>query len=72
MPIYEFQCRRCSRRFETLLPVGAEDRAACPECGGRELSKCVSAFGIGGGADRTAASSKDCSSCSSQSCDTCH
>jgi putative FmdB family regulatory protein len=35
MPIYEFECERCRRRFEELIAPGA--LAACPSCG----SDCV-------------------------------
>lgn len=31
MPIYDFQCKRCKRRFEALVKINASTK--CPECG---------------------------------------
>ncbi|MEN6521733.1 MAG: zinc ribbon domain-containing protein [Armatimonadota bacterium] len=42
MPIYEFRCNECDKKFEKLCKVGQND-AACPDCGG-ESSKLFSAF----------------------------
>jgi putative FmdB family regulatory protein len=72
MPIYEFVCRKCGRRFECLVSLGKEKEAACPACGAVEAEKRLSAFGIGGGSSRLKASSSGCASCSGKSCSTCH
>jgi putative FmdB family regulatory protein len=71
MPIYEFFCSDCCKGFEALVGIGKEKDVVCPRCQGKHLKKCVSAFGIGGGADRTATASSSCSTCTSGSCDTC-
>ncbi|MBT9591517.1 MAG: zinc ribbon domain-containing protein [Thiobacillus sp.] len=31
MPIYDYECRRCSKRFEALLPIGAP-APRCSNC----------------------------------------
>lgn len=49
MPLYEYRCRSCSRRFETL--VFGDEKPACPKCQGRDLEKLWSAFAVAG-ADR--------------------
>ncbi len=72
MPIYEFACRKCGRRFECLVPMGRETEAACPDCGAKEARKMLSSFGIGGGASRLKQSSSGCTTCSTKSCSTCH
>lgn len=46
MPLYEFECRACSRRFETLVR-GAE-APVCPSCGARDLERALSTFAVGG------------------------
>lgn len=34
MPIYEFECNSCGRRFEELAPIGAGvSLRKCPDCG---------------------------------------
>jgi putative FmdB family regulatory protein len=72
MPIYEFCCKSCGKKFETLVRLGGEKEVACEFCGGREVRKLFSGFGIGGGSSRIKGSSNGCSSCSSHSCGTCH
>lgn len=42
MPIYEYECRRCSRRLEIMRRMSDPPLTECPECGG-ELRKLVSA-----------------------------
>jgi putative FmdB family regulatory protein len=45
MPLYEYACRKCGRRFELLQRVGADaDGVTCPECGGSEVTKQFSTF----------------------------
>jgi putative FmdB family regulatory protein len=48
MPLFEYRCLACSRRFILLVGVTAEqvDRA-CPRCGGTELRKLISRFAVG-------------------------
>jgi putative FmdB family regulatory protein len=43
MPIYEYECIRCSHRFERVMKVG-EAGAICPKCGGEETKKRISPF----------------------------
>jgi putative FmdB family regulatory protein len=47
MPLYEYRCRKCSRRFETL--VFGNEQATCPKCQGHDLEKLWSAFAVAGG-----------------------
>lgn len=45
MPIFEFQCLDCKRRFSTLVGVTADSvEPACPRCQGMRLRKLVSRF----------------------------
>ena len=34
MPLYEYQCRECGRRFERLQKVNDAPVSECPYCGG--------------------------------------
>lgn len=47
MPIYEFECRKCGRKFETLMKIGREEIPPCPECGSARTERLVSVFGSG-------------------------
>lgn len=42
MPIYEYACKQCDRRFETL--VRDAEAPECPSCHGRELERQLSVF----------------------------
>ena len=48
MPIYEFQCAACGERFEILSSFEDRDeKAACPSCGGRDVSQVLGGFRVG-------------------------
>jgi len=72
MPLYEFGCKTCGKRFERLVAAGKEKDVVCDACGSADVRKMISCFGIGGGSSRIKASSSSCTSCSSKSCSTCH
>jgi putative FmdB family regulatory protein len=73
MPLYEFACKKCGKRFECLVTAGKEKDVVCAECGSGDVQKMISCFGISGGSSRIkASSSSGCTSCSSKSCSTCH
>jgi putative FmdB family regulatory protein len=40
MPLYEFECRRCGRRFEELVRLG--ELPACPGCGDEKPARLFS------------------------------
>lgn len=43
MPLYEYRCRECRRKFSLLEGVTAKKPVrACPKCGSRKLTKLVS------------------------------
>ncbi|HAW52410.1 MAG TPA: FmdB family transcriptional regulator [Flavobacteriales bacterium] len=43
MPIFEFECRDCSNKFEILTK--AQEKIYCPKCKSCNLDKLISAFG---------------------------
>jgi putative FmdB family regulatory protein len=45
MPTYEYACRVCGHRFETVQSMKDDALTVCPECGG-ELRKVLHAAGI--------------------------
>jgi putative FmdB family regulatory protein len=44
MPLFEYICRDCQRRFEQF--VTGERQPACPACQGRQLDKQLSTFAV--------------------------
>jgi putative FmdB family regulatory protein len=49
MPLFEYQCKSCGRRFEKLVFGASTPSIACPACDSREVEKQFSTFGFGGG-----------------------
>lgn len=44
MPIYEFKCRECSKKFETILTSSAKvSTVVCPQCESKNIMKTISA-----------------------------
>ena len=71
MPLYEFDCPDCSKRFEVIIPYSRLADVVCPSCSGARVRKCVSGFGIGGGGSRIRNAGKGCEGCTSTNCGTC-
>ena len=44
MPLYEYECRGCSVRFETL--VRGSVAPSCPACQGADLERILSLFSV--------------------------
>jgi len=43
MPLYEYRCNECKRRFSLLVGVTAKKaKRACPRCGSRKMTKLIS------------------------------
>lgn len=48
MPVYEFDCGSCGKRFTTLVGmVAGADEAVCPFCGSNDARRRISRFRIG-------------------------
>ena len=45
MPIYEYICQACDKRFEAI--VNGSHKAHCPACDGTRLEQQLSAFAVG-------------------------
>ena len=45
MPLFEFRCRKCGKKFEEIIK-GSEkrDAAKCPHCGSSQVEKLLSSF----------------------------
>jgi putative FmdB family regulatory protein len=63
MPIFEYICKECDRRFEALV-MGSQ-KPACPHCHGKKLEQQLSVFAVAGGSSKSesATPSGACGSC---------
>jgi putative FmdB family regulatory protein len=47
MPIYEYRCRKCAKRFSVLtLRISERAVALCPKCGSRAADRLMSRFAM--------------------------
>lgn len=53
MPLYEFECRDCGRRFEALVRDATPP--CCPGCEGQALNRMLSAFAVSSASTRATA-----------------
>lgn len=74
MPIYEFFCEACDKKFETL--VMGKETPTCPGCGTEDIRRLMSACGFiskgsGGETVGKSAGASACGTCSATSCTSC-
>lgn len=53
MPMYNFQCEKCGKRFEEIVAYDRRGEVRCPECSG-DARVLVSAFAVRGAGSRAA------------------
>lgn len=45
MPIYEYECQKCSHKFELLRPIDDRDvTTECPKCGAKNVHRVTGGF----------------------------
>ena len=63
MPIYEFECNKCSHRFEVLIRNATRDMPkACPKCNKGQPVKVFSAFSVAAASSPQGAACEACPS----------
>jgi len=74
MPIYEYNCEKCDKKFEILIM--GRDKPACPCCGNVKVERLMSSCGFvskGSGGETVSASAgaSSCTGCSATNCSSC-
>ncbi|MDI6785822.1 MAG: zinc ribbon domain-containing protein [bacterium] len=73
MPIYEYICLKCNKKFEILTSTGNKLLVKCSICNSIQVKKVFSLFGIGKSSSSfRSASSSSCSTCSTRNCSSCN
>ncbi|NLW90628.1 MAG: zinc ribbon domain-containing protein [Syntrophomonadaceae bacterium] len=65
MPIFDFQCQECGRKFDLMISNADKAKATCPECKSNNIKQMLSLFNTGA-AGKSAPVSDNCSSCSAR------
>jgi putative FmdB family regulatory protein len=62
MPIYEYACHECGRKFEML--VRSDTVPSCPDCQSKDLEKMLSVFATAeSGSQSASAAAPPCGAC---------
>lgn len=73
MPIYEYTCPKCGKKFEEL--VFGDKVPACPSCGNTDTKKLLSCATLhtapAGGGYMPSSGGSSCGSCSGGNCSSC-
>ena len=74
MPIYEYKCKDCGKRFEILRSIKEADaQISCECCQSNQTYRAVSVFNAQSGSRIIAGNSNGgCAGCSSGSCSACN
>ena len=67
MPIFEYNCRKCHHRFETIV-LSAREKIACPHCRSSALDKQFSVFRAPSSSGQEASASAGGCACTPQTC----
>lgn len=51
MPVYEYVCKECNTRFDTLVRSSEAERASCTSCSSTNVRRLMSSFAMVGGFD---------------------
>lgn len=76
MPLYEYQCIHCEKKFDMLRPFSKADApAACPICHSEDTKRAISMFASfskgSDGATKSVAGGGGCAGCASGHCGSC-
>ncbi len=54
MPLFEFKCKKCEKKFEELVFSSRKEPVECSHCGSKETEKLISTFCAGNGSSKSA------------------
>ena len=46
MPLYEYECKQCGKRFEKIQPIAAAPLTECIECGQGPIRRIIHPVGV--------------------------
>jgi putative FmdB family regulatory protein len=63
MPLYEYFCEKCQRKFEQITSSNDPDQGKCPKCFEKSSKKLISRFAVGGQGDLRESTLHGCHDC---------
>jgi putative FmdB family regulatory protein len=61
MPIFDYLCHQCGKKFDIMISNADKDKVKCPECNSGNVKQLLSLFNTGGGSKTLPASCQGCS-----------
>lgn len=46
MPVYEYECNKCSHRFEYMTFTSSDPSPQCPKCNARKVKRLISSGNV--------------------------
>jgi len=46
MPVYEYECKKCSHRFEYMIFTSSDPSPQCPKCNTRQVKRLISSGSV--------------------------
>lgn len=65
MPIFDFECRDCGKKFDLLIANKDKDKVECPQCGSRNIKQRLSVFSTTASGGSAAVAPNACQGCPS-------
>jgi putative FmdB family regulatory protein len=75
VPLYEYVCLDCEKKFDSIRSAATCDSAECEGCGSRHTRRLLSRFvahSKGGGGSRAMSGGAGCGGCGGGHCGSCH
>lgn len=64
MPIYEYACQSCNKKFDQLVRrMSGDHQAKCPQCGSTHTSRTLSVFAVGAESGTKTSAASDAPMC---------
>jgi putative FmdB family regulatory protein len=63
MPLFEYSCEKCRKKFEQIGSSTAETEVLCPGCGSKSVQKLISRFAVAGQGDQREGTQHGCHDC---------
>jgi len=64
MPIYEYTCQKCNKKFEQLVrSMSDNSKFKCPGCGSEKTAKTLSVFAVGAEGAKSSGDAPMCGRC---------
>jgi len=66
VPIFDFECKDCGKKFDLMISNADKDKVKCPQCGAGNIKQLISLFNSSSGVRKSSNMPPDCAGCAKQ------